>query len=570
MRPTSRVRSLALLVATLSSAPAGLGAAAADDGAFDAVRPLVVVTRPDGSRIAAGELLVGLSSWSERAGVVAALEAGGATLLGRLPRARLLRFEVPAGAEAAWVDRAAEVPGVAYAEPNGVGRGGGSTAPNDPFFAQQWHLLNPGTGPATAGADIDAVPAWGIQTGESGVVVSVLDSGIDFANPEFVGRLRPGFDFVAEDSDPTADHPHGILVTGLLAANTGNGFGVAGVDRGCTVLPVKVLDAFNFGTIVDLVQGIDYSVAQGADIVSMSLINYPPSQALVNSLAAAHAAGVILVACGGNNGIGNADVTYPGASPFTISIGWTDENDGRVPFSGTGAALDFVAPGLGVGTVDPSGANAVTGFSGCSAATPVAAGIVALLKAQNPSLTQDQVYELLRVGAEDQVGPAFEDTPGKDVFYGHGRLNAFRSLSALCGCTDAQPLVASPQEVSLSAGGAQRLRVDVGPAFAGATCLLLGSASGTQPGLPVGSESLPLNLDAYTGFLLANPNTVIAPSLGPLDAAGRSDGWLAVPAGTLPSLAGLTLHHAALVFSGAPSEATVLLATNAAALTLVP
>jgi subtilisin family serine protease len=88
--------------------------------------------------------------------------------------------------------------------------------------------------------------------------------------------------FVAEppNTDPTADHPHGIYTAGLLAANANNLFGVAGVDHKVMLLPVKVLDASNKGSTFDLVQGIQWAVDSGARVLSMSLINYPESDSL--------------------------------------------------------------------------------------------------------------------------------------------------------------------------------------------------------------------------------------------------------------------------------------------------
>ncbi len=111
------------------------------------------------------------------------------------------------------------------------------------------------------------------------------------------------------------------------------------------------------------------------------------------------------------------------------------------------------------------------------------------------------------------------------------------------------------------------LRLDAGGAFAGRTYWVLGSFSGSAPGLPIGGEHLPLNYDLYTSFLLTYPNTVIPGSLGALDGEGRAETVLAVPPGAPPALLGATIHHAYLVFSGPPSAATAILASNAAALT---
>ncbi len=143
-------------------------------------------------------------------------------------------------------------------------------------------------------------------------------------------------------------------------------------------------------------------------------------------------AGVILVACAGNGGLGNADVSTPGTSPLTMSIGATTDTDARASFSGTGSALDLVAPGLDLPTsVFNIAADEVTNFSGCSAATPVVAGIVTLMLSLDSSLSHDQVLDILRQTADDEVGPASEDTPGRDDFFGAGRVNMNAALQAV-------------------------------------------------------------------------------------------------------------------------------------------
>ena len=349
----------------------------------------------------------------------------------------VLRVRVPVGQEDAWVARLAATAGVAYAERNGLGSGG--LVPNDTHFGVQWHLQNTGQSGGLPGADIQATGAWDISTGSTTTVIAVLDTGIDFAHPEFAGRIDPdGYDFVNEDPNPQADHAHGSSVSGVMCANAGNSFGVAGVDWQCKVLPIKVLDQFNGGTVMDLAQGLNYVATQAdVQIVSMSLINYPASQTLINALQTARAAGKILIACAGNGGMGNANVSYPGASPLTISIGATTRHDTRAGFSGTGAPLDFVAPGESIVTVlHGSLANQTAVVSGCSFATPMTAGVAGLLLAHARSLgygplDQADVYELLRRGARDQVGPAAEDPPGRDDYFGHGRIDALASLQAV-------------------------------------------------------------------------------------------------------------------------------------------
>lgn len=343
------------------------------------------------------------------------------------------RLKIPDGSHVQeMVDFFNRHPRCQYAEPNYIGRGG-DFIPKDTFFPQQWHLNNVGQTGGTIDADIDAVEGWQITRGSNAIVAAVLDTGIEFDHPEFQGRILPGFDFVNNDDDPEADHPHGVLVSGILAANADNSFSVAGIDHHVKILPVKVLNSQNQGATSHLASGLIFAANQGAHVINMSLIDYPTSSATLNdALQFAREAGAILIACAGNGGIGNADVSGPGASPLTISVGATDRNDARASFSGTGQALDVVAPGLNVPTVSfNSDADQFSTFSGCSAATPVVSGITTLLLSLDPFLTHDAVLNILTQTAEDLVGPPTEDTPGRDDFFGHGRVNMNNALRFL-------------------------------------------------------------------------------------------------------------------------------------------
>ncbi|MCI0630865.1 MAG: S8 family serine peptidase [Phycisphaerales bacterium] len=329
-----------------------------------------------------------------------------------------------------------DLPEIAYAERNGIGHVG--EIPNDTFFGLQWHLHNTGQSGGTPGADIQCVDAWDVFTGSSLIGVAVLDTGIQFNHPDLVGRIAAnGWDFVNEDSDPAADHGHGTWVSGCIAANANNRFAVAGVDWACQIVPIKVVDQNGFGTTFDLAEALNYAASQAnVHIVSMSLINYPNDSTLIDALQNARDAGKILIACAGNGGIGNADVSFPGASNLTMSIGFTTRQDLRHSNSATGNALDFVAPGTAIVTLaHGTSADTFATFTGCSFATPITSGVAALLlgaaQEAGVTLTHDDVYQLLQAGAEDQVGPASQDTPGWDAFFGHGRVNAYLSLLAL-------------------------------------------------------------------------------------------------------------------------------------------
>jgi thermitase len=360
----------------------------------------------------------------------------GVRILEVIPELGIYRLSIPGNATVgAMAAKLSHDPRFEDVEPNNIGEGG-DFIPNDPAFPKQWHLHNTGRFGGTEDADIDAVEGWQITRGDESITVAVLDSGIDFDHPEFAGRLLPGFDFVNEDPDPQFDHPHGVWVSGVLAANADNDLSVAGVDHFAQILPIKVLDEQNRGSVFDLAAGLEFAADAGADVINMSLIGYGNGPSLISALQYARTAGAVLIACAGNGGIGDADVSGPGVSPLTISVGATTESDERASFSGTGDALDVVAPGSFIWTVNANSTGA-TWFSGCSAATPIVSGIASLLLSLDPSLTHDEILGILTQTAEDEVGPPSEDFQGPDDFFGHGRVNMNQALAsvatALCG-----------------------------------------------------------------------------------------------------------------------------------------
>jgi thermitase len=365
----------------------------------------------------------------------------GYRIIERSPLGSAVLIEVPASREREIAAALTTIQGIAAAEPNYLGRG--AFVPDDTFFTSQWHHRNTGQGGGTPGADVESVGAWDYTRGDSSTVIAVLDTGIDSDHPEFAGKfLTNGFDFVNEDSNPEADHPHGAWVSGCIVAAADDSFGTVGIDHNARVLPVKVLNQNNAGTTFDLIQGIDFVAARGdVQIVCMSLINYPGTTSLQTALNNAQAAGKVLISCGANNS-GNADTSWPGASPATITIGATDRTDARAFFSGFGSSIDFVAPGQNIVTIEPfTSLDRTDSVSGCSFATPITAGVAGLIRARAIELgvpfTQDLVFDMLQAGAEDQVGLAVEDTPGRDDFMGWGRVNAratMFAMSAQFGC----------------------------------------------------------------------------------------------------------------------------------------
>ncbi len=338
---------------------------------------------------------------------------------------RTYRFHVPVGSDVREVAaRFSGAPGVVYAEPDFVGTGG-ATLPDDPRFGDQWGFSQP------SDADTDAPEAWDVSTGD-GVIIAVLDSGIDSDHPDLAARILPGHDFVNDDSDPEDDHGHGTNVSSIAAAVTNNGTGVAGSCWNCPIMPLKVLDSNNNGSYSDWADALTWATDNGARVINLSAGGTMHSAILQNAGRYAHDAGVIYVSITHNDDTGT--IRYPGRYQETITVGGTDEMDRRAsPFcySGTsgsnwGNQTDVVAPGeLILGAAWGGGYNY---WCGTSQAAPLVAGLVGMMETIYPSLGREEARHLIWTGADDQVGRVTEDTAGWDVYHGFGRVNMDRTM----------------------------------------------------------------------------------------------------------------------------------------------
>lgn len=203
----------------------------------------------------------------------------------------------------------------------------------------QWHL-------AAANVPADA-PA-----GLPDIVVAVLDTGVAYTDeggcgraPSLTGDFVDGWDFVNDDDLPCDDHGHGTHIASTIAS-AGDLLGVA---PGVTLMPLKVLDADNSGSELDLVEAVHRAVERGAHIVNMSLSFHPDytlSLALAEALEAAEAADVLMVGASGNGAL--TEVAFPPASPAVVAVGATCLGRHGVEiadYTNLGAGLDLYAPG---------------------------------------------------------------------------------------------------------------------------------------------------------------------------------------------------------------------------------
>lgn len=332
---------------------------------------------------------------------------------------------------------------IEYVEPNYLVQV--QVLPNDPSFGSLWGLHNTGQSGGVPDADIDAPEAWDVHTDASGIVVAVIDTGVDWDHPDLASNMwtNPGevpgngvdddgngftddvygWDFVNNDSNPDDDQSHGTHCAGTIAAIGNNGTGVSGVTWNAKIMALKFLNSSGSGYTSAAISCVQYAIANGANIMSNSWGGGGYSQALSDAITAANNAGILFVAAAGNSNSNN-DVSphYPSNYPQdnVISVAATDRYDNRSSFSSYGlTSVDLGAPGSSILSTVPGGGYGTK--SGTSMATPHVSGAAALVWGQNPSLTHLEVKDRLLSRVDPISGLAGLTVTG-------GRLNVYNAL----------------------------------------------------------------------------------------------------------------------------------------------
>lgn len=557
---------------------------------------------PDGSwrmreDVVTARLAAGVESWAEliaAAGPAAARGPLGALTPVRRNALGIVDLRVPAGADALETVAAIEATGlVRYAELTGIGVY--HDTPDDVQFGSQWHLVNTGQSGGSADADIDADEAWELEVGQPHAIVAVLDSGTQVTHPDLVRNVwsNPGevpfngqdddangfvddvvgWNFQTSNWDVETNGFHGTFVAGVVAARTNNENGVAGVaggfgetDDGCRVMPCCVGSASPIGGVVD--DAVIYAADNGARVITLSL-SIPFSTAVVDAIDyARNQQGVFVDCSAGNTSIfGGNDIGFPAYDANVYSVAGTTDQDQHWSGSLVGPENRLSAPAVDIRSLDLN--NGFATSSGTSFASPQVAGTAALMLSVVPGLTPDEIEAILELTADDVAAPGYDEQTG------WGRLNAAEALRHVIandcdgnglydpselaagtaldldgdGTIDAcQPLSADVAAISLSGGGAQVFQLDAPQDQAGRTYVLLGSLSGTSPGLALPNVQVPLNFDVWMeqALLLANSPGFLG-YVGVLDAGGDSSATFGLPPGTNPALAALTLNQAFVV-----------------------
>ncbi len=276
----------------------------------------------------------------------------------------------------------------------------------DPLLAQQWHHALIRTG-----------EAWRTSRG-AGAIIAVVDTGVDCGQTELVYQCVAGLDFVNDDDDPMDDHGHGTDVAGIAVGAANNGVGGVGVAPEAHVMPLKAMAASGYGSYAAIANAVVWAADHGADVVNLSLGGYYDSATLRSAVAYAMERGVVVVAAAGNDNL--ALPTFPAAYPGVIAVAATDRDDQHWEPSNRGSYVDLSAPGAHVATTTLHGWGEL---SGTSEATPIVAGVAALMRSHGPGLSADEVLARLAAGAVD-LGD-----PGWDPLFGYGRVDAARAVA---------------------------------------------------------------------------------------------------------------------------------------------
>ncbi|HEU4869932.1 MAG TPA: S8 family peptidase [Pyrinomonadaceae bacterium] len=348
-----------------------------------------------------------------------------------------------------------KLPEVEYAEPNYEIKLEEESAgplepvlPHDPQFENQWALSNSGQKGGKKGADISATLAWATTTGSDKLVVAVLDTGVDYTHEDLAANMwtRPdslppyhdaelgtiddvnGFNAIDNASDPMDDNGHGTHCAGIIGAEGENDLGIAGVNWKVQIMPLKFMGAGGSGTTKDAIEAINYVINRkkagvNVRIISASWGSTQRSRALETVIRKAYENDILFVAAAGNSSVDNDRTPHFPSSydvPNVISVAALDRHDQLASFSNFGAkSVAIAAPGVDI--LSTWLGNEYEEKSGTSMATPVVSGVAALMLAENPRMSVDELRKKLLASTDPIVALKGKTVTG-------GRINAAKAL----------------------------------------------------------------------------------------------------------------------------------------------
>jgi subtilisin family serine protease len=353
---------------------------------------------------------------------------------------------------------------VDYAAPNFITEVRKHALPR--LFGQQWHLANTGQHGGKAYEDVSATGAWALAGGgKTRIVVAIIDDGVDIVHPDLKSNIwenpkkgakdRHGRDFVNDRDkfnprpkvfqppfdDTTSNDIHGTACAGIVAAS---GKGVKGIAYECTILPVKVFAA-SLAPLDRIADGIRYATRH-ADVLSCSwgAPQHPDIESAVRDAVTLGRRGkgaAVFVATGNEY---EKEIGFPSNHPQAFGVGASNDRGRRSKYSNYGKGIAFVAPSSdedrdrqGITTTDVSSkthgyssGNYCDDFGGTSSATPLVAGIAALMLSANDALSWQDVGGILKETADKIGGSGARYRSGFSLQYGFGRVNAEAAVKA--------------------------------------------------------------------------------------------------------------------------------------------
>ncbi len=311
--------------------------------------------------------------------------------------------------------------------------------PNDQYYSSQWALPK-----------ISAPLAWDSGTSSTVITVGIADTGVDCSHLDLAQNCVAGWNFYDNNSNTSDVHGHGTKVAGTVSSVSNNLIGVSGVSWNAKIMPLRISDLAGYGSWSAMANSIVYAADRGVRVVNMS---YRASESSAIKSAAEYLnkkGGVITISAGNQS----ENVTLPD-NPYVLTVGGSDSNDVRYSWSNYGSIVDVFAPGSVYTT---SRGGGYSGFSGTSASAPVVAGLAAFVISKNPSLSANDIQNLIKQNTDD-IGAT-----GFDPIYSYGRVNMNKTLQAALNTTTPSPVndTSSPSSPSnLSATAIDSSRVNL-------------------------------------------------------------------------------------------------------------
>lgn len=321
---------------------------------------------------------------------------------------------------------------------------------DNPLYSRQYYLKNTGQLGGKQGIDINIEPAWESIQGGSDVVVAIIDDGVDNNHEDMQGCVLNGYTAGGNNSagapcNPSKydSKPHGIACAGLIGA-LNNNIGIRGIASGVKILPVNIFphyvavkDGSSSASNSEIANAINWTYNK-ADVLSCSWSGGTPSNAIVDAIGVVQKYGrkgkgaVVVFSAGNKRRTDISDsLSFPGSLKNVLTVGAIDQFGEKTDYSKFGSALNVVAPGEAIVTLDRMDSLGYTygnyfyGFGGTSAACPQVAGIAALMISKNRELTEKQIREIIQNTARDLGDKGF------DIKYGHGLVDAAAAINAV-------------------------------------------------------------------------------------------------------------------------------------------